>query len=106
MAQQRVITPAAEFLAEAGKFLHGREGWMKPLAGDLGIKTTMLSNWLNGKSQLRWSHPVVREALDLVVDRLREQEERWRERFAALADAPAEKAPGGPGSIAKRARGR
>jgi hypothetical protein len=81
MPQPRQVTSAANFIAEAGRFLHGRDRWLTPLAADLGVKPETIQSWLKGKSRLTGSHPVIQRAHGLVVDRLRQQEQHWRERF-------------------------
>jgi hypothetical protein len=86
MAHPRVITPAAELLQDAGKFLHGKSEWINPLAADLGIKPSTLRDYLKGKSQLRGTHPVVTRARGLVLDSLAKQSQTWRDRFDKVAD--------------------
>jgi hypothetical protein len=86
MAQARLITPAAELLRDAGKFLHGSREWVNPFAADLDIKPATLRDWLKGKSRLRGTHPVVRRARGLVLDRLAAHTTEWRQRFETVAD--------------------
>jgi hypothetical protein len=93
MSHERVITPAAEFLADAGKFLYGRDGWLGPFAADLDVKPAMLQNWLKGKSKLRGDHPVLKRALGLIEGRLEQQRDGWRARVDELDDAAMPDAP-------------
>src|SRR5262245_21593899 len=90
MPLPRLHNPAAEFLADAGRFLYGRDGWLGLFANDLDVKPNMLSNWLKGKSKLRGDHPVLKRALSLVISRLQQQEQGWRARCEELDDAAAE----------------
>lgn len=51
----------ADILANAGRALYGAR-WLMRLARDLEISDDTLSRWMNGRTELKASHGVFRDA--------------------------------------------
>lgn len=45
----RAAVPPADMLAAISRALHGNDGWLKPLAADIGVSERTLRAWLTGR---------------------------------------------------------
>lgn len=65
----REITTATTLLRQTGQALHGAE-WMMPLGADLGVNRRTINRWMTGEVPLTRSHPVWKDVIRVMADRM------------------------------------